>query len=796
MGFTNKIKKFKEYSINSLIYNTYYHKKIDEKLVYIESRDGNDFTGNMLRIVEELSTGDYGDFKIVVYSKNNLESKIKSLQKNYNLKIHKIINKEYLATVYMEKAKYIFSDSGLRQKFVKRPEQIVVDTWHGTPLKTMGIDNESEEHRCANIQQVFFACDYLVYPNDYMKERMLNSYMMEKIYPGTILLEGYPRNSVFFDENKGLELKNKLGFENKEVIAYMPTFKGLLFKRKDKKQKEDVYNYLIELDKKLNDDQVLLVKLHVYNRQQIDFGNFKHIQAFPEGYEIYDVLNMTSCLITDYSSVFFDYANTKRKIIIFNYDEEEFLQDRGTYFPISDLPFPKVQNVDDLIKEINSGKNYDDTEFLEKFCTYDNPDAVKNLCRHIFNNENVCTEEKITTDKKNLLIFAGGLKNNGLTSSLISVLSRLDQDKYNIFLSYRSWDPAIKREHVSMFKRIPEGIEFTPLRTKVHPTIREHVKFDKFFEGSTKDMPSEVYNLFEREFTRSYNNFPIDSVIQFNGYGAEESLLLSIPDVRKSIWVHNDMVREIKYKQNHNAAALKYCYNDYDSVVSVSPDLIPAIETLKDNDADDNIRVVHNIINYETIEEKSNDEIKLDDNTRIITSNEEGIEGVLNSDGKKFITIGRFSQEKGHKRLIKAFNFFCEDYPDTQLIIIGGYGRYYKETKKLIENSKFRDNITLIKSISNPMPILKRCDLFIVSSFYEGWPMVIMEADVLKVPVLATTITGTQWMKNYNGYLVDNKGKCILQGMYDFMDGKIDKTLDIDYEQYNEEAFDEFLDII
>lgn len=93
------------------------------------------------------------------------------------------------------------------------------------------------------------------------------------------------------------------------------------------------------------------------------------------------------------------------------------------------------------------------------------------------------------------------------------------------------------------------------------------------------------------------------------------------------------------------------------------------------------------------------------------------------------------------------------------------------------------------------MPILKQCDLFVVSSFYEGWPMVIMEADTFDIPVIATDINGTQWMKDYGGYIVENSEEGILKGMYDFSQGKVN-PLGIDYEEYNKNAIEEFLKII
>lgn len=788
-----KVFSLKQHLINSYIYNTYYNEDIDENLVYVESRDGKDFTGNILRIVEELSTGNYGNFKIVVYAKKDVHPKIKELQKNYSLKIHHIIEKEYKATKILEKAKYIITDSGMRPKYVKRPGQIVIDTWHGTPLKVMGYHNKPEEHRLANIQQVFFACDYLLYPNNFMKETMLESYMMDKLYPGNILLEGYPRNSIFFEEEKGKELKEKLGFNNKELFVYMPTFKGILVKRKDDKQKNQIEEYLNQIDKKLKDNQILLVKLHVFNQEKLDFSKFKHIKPFPTGYEIYDILNMSDCLITDYSSVMFDFANSKKKIILFNYDEEEYIKDRGFYFPLSDLPFPKVQTVKDLINEINTPKNYDDTEFLEKFCTYDRPDAVKYLCKHVFNGEKVCKEEEIKNDKENILIFAGSLLNNGITSSLMNILSNVDRTEYNYFISYRSWEKYVKRNHRHIFEITPDNIGFAPLRTIICPTLKEKIEFNKYINGPKNlKLPETLQKMFEREFKRYYYNNPFKTTIQFNGYSTNEILVFSKSESNKVIWVHNDMIKEIETRGNQNYQTLKEAYNNYNSVAIVSPDLLEP--TSKISGRKDNIKLIHNINNYESIIDKSKKEIVLDEKT-IITCHTEDIEEFLGGDGKVFITIGRFSPEKGHERLIKAFEDFCKDYPNTKLIIIGGHGVLYKKTEELARESKYWKNICIVKWISNPMSILKQCDLFIISSFYEGWPMVIMEADTLNIPIIATDIIGTQWMRDYDGYIVDNSQEGILQGMYDFMDGKVN-TLGIDYEEYNKQAVQEFIDIL
>lgn len=787
-GFKNKLRNFKDCAINSMIYREYYNGKLDEKLVYLESRDGLDFTGNIFRIVEELSTGKYGDLKIQVHAKPQVVDKIRAYQKRYDLKIDKIITKEAMATRTLEKAKYIFTDSGIRPKYVKKEGQIFINTFHGTPLKVMGKDNTAEEHRVGNVQHPFLSSDYLLYPNDYMMDKMLNSYMIEKIYPGKILLEGYPRNSVFFTESK---LRDELKLNDYEVFAYMPTFRGIFMDRDDESQKVDVENYLVKLDSKLKDNQVLLVKLHILNESKIDFNRFKHIRPFPKDYETYDVLNMADVLVTDYSSVFFDYANTGRKIILFNYDEEDYCSYRGFYFGLDELPFPKVQTTDDLIHELNTPKDYDDSEFIDKFCTYDNPDAVEHVCRHIFLNEKSCREVEIKNDKPNILIFAGALYNFGIASALFNLLHNIDRTKYNFFITFKQWEDNILKNHREIFRIIPEGVEVLPLRFNLTPTIKEKLDYNKFYlSNEDMDCPKSLDNLFKRSFDKQFGSVKWDMVIDYDGYNHDETLLFTKSGQKTSVWVHNDMIQEIDCKGNQNKNILREAYTNADNVCAVSPGLIKPTSEL--NNGMNNIRIIHNLNDYESIEVRSKRKLEIGEYTMIYNND---IGEVLSKDAFKFISIGRFSPEKGHRRLIKAFNNFCKDYPESQLIIIGGYGALYEDTCRLVDSVEYGENITLINNLSNPMPILKECDLFILPSYYEGWPMVLMEADTLGIPIISTDIESTRAMGDYAGVLVENSEEGILKGMHDFASGEI-QSKHSDFEKYNERAVEEFRELI
>ena len=113
---------------------------------------------------------------------------------------------------------------------------------------------------------------------------------------------------------------------------------------------------------------------------------------------------------------------------------------------------------------------------------------------------------------------------------------------------------------------------------------------------------------------------------------------------------------------------------------------------------------------------KSELPIEFQKETEIQCFRPSGVEWFLNQKGPKFISIGRFSSEKGHFRLLNSFNRFWQESPEAVLIIIGGYGALHGKTIKKARNLPCWKNVAIIKSLENPMPILKRCDLFILAS--------------------------------------------------------------------------------
>lgn len=793
-GLRQKRNRYKEYFLNSWTYWFYYHSSIKNNMVYFESKDGSDLAGNMLRIIQEISSGKYGAYQVYLHASQQQRKKIVQILQNYDLnKVH-VISRRIQIFAVMEQAKYLFSDSGMRPRYVKREGQVFISTWHGTPLKVMGKKVQAEKHSIGTVQKFFFSCDYMLFPNQYMKEIMLRDYMLENVWTGKVIYGGYPRNSIFFNPALGQNLKSELGFDDMQVFAYMPTHRGTMWKKKNSQQKNDVMGYLSDLDIRLKEHQVLLVKLHLFNNETIDYSRYQHIRAFPSGYDPYDILNFADCLITDYSSVLFDYANSGKKIILFSYDVQEYCGDRGLYLSLDSLPFPKVADVEQLWRELNSSKQYDDHEFRNTYCPYDSTDAPEKLCRFLFRQEPVCkVEDGPDNGKENILIFGGSLKKNGITTALVSLIQNIDPSQRNYFVSFRRQDVNGQPELVNI---IPNAANFLPLASDQNYTFHEKLVYKKYSEERKKCVtPSDtLLRMFQREWTKFFANARFSKLIQFDGYGINVSLLFSQAPVMKKLWIHNDMVKELAYKSHiQHRSTLFYACQVYDRIAIVSPDLFD--QTVSVGAPRDKIRVVENCHDIVGIRKRAFLPISFEKDTEC-TASPMGIEGILRSDGIKFISIGRFSAEKSHERLLDAFSNFWTDHPDSYLILIGGLGPLYNRTLKKRLSLGCWEHIVIIKSIVNPMPILKQCDCFVLSSTHEGMPMTIKEADILNVPVVSTDIPGPhEFLTAVHGHLVPNNTQGILQGMYDYAEGRV-KPFALDYETYNRNAVEQFENLL
>lgn len=778
-------------------YISYYKKlKIEDDSILLESRHGETFDGQIYYIAKELANNnEYDMFKIYLSSsKENIKKFENILRSN---KINNIIPIECGTRKYyklLASVKYLINDTSFKSFFVKKDGQIYLNTWHGTPLKTLGKKVKNDFQSLGNVQRNFLLADYLLYPNVFTMNHMIEDYMLENIATAKVLLSGYPRNIVFFDDIKRKEVKNELNLKDKEIFVYLPTWRGVVG-NSESNASSDIER-LKYIDQNLKTNQLLFIQFHPLDKKQIDYSLFKNIRSLPSEYEIYEFLNIADCLITDYSSVLFDFAITKKKIILFAYDESEYFADRGVYIGLDELPFPKVSNVKELLKEMNTSKKYDDKKFLADFCSYDNTDAIKTLCdRVILGKDNGIEEHEIPRNgKENILIYAGGLEKNGITSALLSLLSLVDIKQKNYYVVFRSSSIDANK---NVLLNLPVDVNYIGISGRMNSTLFQLFCGGLYYIGlmNTKQYLKISGNPYKYDAKRLFGNSKFSRVIHFTGYEIGKIILFSQVDAKRIIYVHSNMVAEMKTRKNSHKKTLEYAYENYDKVAIVSEDIREYTKFFCEND--NNFHVSENLIDYKTILEKANQNIQFDDTTDCNLELNELLYILNNKKAKVFINIGRFSPEKGHKRLIDCFDKLSQQSKEPiYLIIIGGHGKEYGSTLEYAQSKRSYDNIIIIKSISNPFPILKKCNYFVLSSTYESLGLVMLEADVLGLPVISTNIKGPRkFMEENGGTLVENSNEGIYQGMELLLKNKV-KAMKVDYKKYNQQGLEQFLNLI
>lgn len=793
-------KSFRTYYLARMKYPKYYRNlPIDEKMILLESQHGRELNGNIFYVLKELAENpQYKQFNLyftVIASKfNQFRSRLDEMGLNH-VKLVILSTQEYFKV--LATAKYLFNDTSFIPAFIKRREQVYTNTWHGTPFKTMGKKIKEEPHALGNIQKNFFVSDYLLQPNEYTMEHMIEDYMLENLSHANLLLGGYPRNTAFFDSSENGKIKEELEIGDKSIYMYMPTWRGTVTGGIDAKANIYLQYYLFELDKQLTDKEILYVNLHPMARKNVNFNWFEHIRQFPENYETYEFLNIADVLITDYSSVFYDFAVTQKKIVLFTYDEEEYFHDRGMYEPLESLPFPKVKTLEKLLYEMRSPKEYDDSEFLKKYAPYDSINAAKELCQRIlFGTEGLMREIELKGNgKKNVLIYVGNLPKNGITTAVMNLLKHVDTSQHNYYITFVAGKVKPNRE---ILFQLPANISYIPTTGAMNMTFWQKVSYLLYthFKFPFSWFWRINQHTFKEEIKRCYGDIKFSDVVHFTGYEFKKILFYSLFDSNRIIYVHNDMLGEVNIKRNQRREILEYAYTNYDKVAVVAEGVVaPTKKFLK---KDREINVVHNLMAQQEVVEKSKYNITFDDNTQSNIELEELIKILHEPDTKVYINVGRYAPEKGQKQLINAFARIWKENPKTYLFIIGGYqlNGLRDELLDYIQDLECKNHIALILSMSNPFPIFKACDYFVLSSFYEAFPFVLMEANILGLPFIFTDIEGPkEFMQKHGARIVENSEEGLYQGMQELLEGKV-PVIDIDYEEYNKKALEEFYDLL
>ena len=299
---------------------------------------------------------------------------------------------------YLATSKYFVFNVRQPKSFVKRKGMVFLETWHGTPLKRLVFDQVEVSGASPLYKKQVYdqsrSWDYLIAPNQFSSDIFRSCFMYDK----EMLHTGYPRNDILHlpereRSEKIAAIKKELNIpQDKKVILYAPTW------RDDEFYDKGQYRFTLQLDlkrmqEKLSDEYVVVLRTHYFIVNVLDLDAYDGFVFNGSSYnDIAHLYLIADILITDYSSVFFDYANLRRPILFFMYDIEKYRDAlRGFYIDVQkELPGPILQTSEEVIRSIENiqqiSQDYQDkyNVFYDKYCGWEDGTSTKKVVEAVF----------------------------------------------------------------------------------------------------------------------------------------------------------------------------------------------------------------------------------------------------------------------------------------------------------------------------------------------------------------------------------------------------------------------------
>ena len=714
-------------------------------------------------------------------------------------------------------SQYLINNATFPPEFSKRAGQTYLNTWHGTPLKRMGYDMPDGASESANTLRNLLSADFLLSQNEYMTTTMYHdAYRLRGAFRGLVIEAGYPRVDRQHSDNdttatRQMLIDSGIPILDRRVVLYAPTWRGEAFTRP-----EDDLGEVLEtaraLQDALGDQHLVIVKAHQSVYEFARAGGHSTRVLVPNDIPTNALLAVTDTLITDYSSIFFDFLTTGRPIAFLVPDGDDYVDGRGTYLGSDSLPGPVFSRVDELAEFVSSP--IDEAwrarrhEWATRFTPQSDGRAAARVIDVVFHDARDGYRLVSLADdpRESLLIHLGGMRSNGITSSALNLLRHLDYDRYRVSViftrpsSRQQWENQSRIDsRVTQFHR-SGGVNGSKF---IHLLRRLAV----WRADGAYHLTSRQRSMWWGEWNRCLGDSSFDAVIDFSGYTPFwATLLLHSPGGRRSIWMHNDMQAETRRiirgrpRMLRNLRAVFSLYDQYDALVSVSAPLRDVnLASLGESYglsaaaffAATNVVNERRVIRGARVPILDVPDYPVDPDTleRIIP---DWARDLSEHNGLVwFCTVGRFSTEKNQARMIRAFAEVHRRHPETRLLLVG-YGPLRASLESLVSRMGLTGSVFLGGPFANPFPFVAAADCFLLSSSYEGQPMVLLEAAIVGIPIVTVEFASVSGaLPEGSMLIVDQSDAALASGMLAFLRGEV-PSAQLDAVLYNAAALREF----
>lgn len=532
---------------------------IVDKVVLYESFWGRGMLcGPYALFLQMINDPQYADFEHiwVLDDPNEYTESLGHFQSFSNVRFVKYMSKEYLKALC--EAKYLVNNAAFPSFYTKRDGQIYIHTWHGIPLKKLGFDLSDGIKQTHNAIRNFLQVDYLISANPFLTEIYRHTYKLDGIFKGSIIEEGYPRLDTLIRYDKATLLQRLKGHgldinENKKIILYAPTWREI---DKNPAVVLERYEHIKKIIEEECPEYQVLIKAHQYVYKLIK-KTAEASYIIPSTIDANEVLPIADILIGDYSSIYFDYLYFQRPILFYIPDLQDYLEYRGLYFPVENLPGPYSENLEDILKWLHSIDDVHEQyrEKLKSAQKWSCTEHAGGISRKILDialqkkHDGYHIIEGLFDSKKKLLIYRGRMKANWISSLFLRFINEIDTDKFDVSVVVLEGKTA---DEISLIESISPNVRVLMRRSTFNLSFFSDICQRLFASFGLNGIGHKVcpYADYQNELRRSFGHAEFDISIDFDGSDLNYAMMAAqIPNAKHGLLQHYNLTGKERKKK-------------------------------------------------------------------------------------------------------------------------------------------------------------------------------------------------------------------------------------------------------
>lgn len=543
---------------------------VNRRVIFYETMSGARMGDNPFSIFEYLrSHPQYGNFLHVwsVDANSAIPAKYKRM---YNVVFARRNTASY--TYFLACAGHVIGNANLPGFFTRRPQQKYLNTWHGIPYKALGRNTPKARFGNPAGTATFLKATHVLTPCQFMTDTVVSAYSMSGVSNATIAETGYPRVDLTLNPARRdlTRLRKIFGTDDPQVLGdsrprvlYAPTWRS--------ENDEDVVDtdQLIEDLKALAalDVQIMYRGHHRMDRlirdsSVSDLAN--NVVIPPHEVSSNDLMTVVDILITDYSSIYFDFLPTGRPIVQYLYDYEEYKRARGLNLELEELPgavaFSReelVASVQEIAQELAQadenqdfssaplqGAKYNRAQL--RFCPLEDGESSKRAANFFMKDDTVgVPSRKVRDERPTVAFWAGNLpegpdaeyflkqvieSGKSLNEQTILIIDRTASLNKTLLMEIKQLGNSI-----STVSFRPEGLTLLPTETAEYEGFVTDEIVDQEIAKSVLRKSTLLRELFAHEYRRRLDDAQFDHVILGTGLTNHELALASFADAKSNL---------------------------------------------------------------------------------------------------------------------------------------------------------------------------------------------------------------------------------------------------------------------